>query len=203
MNGLATVGRNALIHHIKDRMVVRDDNVTTSGGEQTKVYLDIPGVLRDQRILKLASTVLYAHLLDHQILNLGGPDMIGGPMTGSIPLVTGLALRHHNEDTQWFIIRDKPKTHGLGREFVGAEPKEGDRVILVDDVVSTGNSLKEAWDKITSTGAKVVAVAPLVDRGNNVIPDPTLRHCTKWGDMSVPYLPVLTYSDLGIPPLGA
>ena len=98
---------------------------------------------------------------------------------------------------KWSIVRDAPKTHGLGRMFVGAEPGPGDKVILTDDVVSSGKSLQEAFSRIIDTGAEVIAVVPLVDRAdkgaeffvNEVAP--------------IPYLPVLTYEDLDLPPLGA
>lgn len=190
-----SLNRNILINRIKERMIVREDDVTTSGGEQTKVYLDIPGVLRDKATLNLAAYVLYEHLVNQKVLNMSGPDMIGGPLTGSIPLVMGLAQIHHNDETEWFIIRDTPKTHGLGRWFVGGEPGEGDKVILTDDVVSTGASLIEAAHRIAVAGAEVVAVVPLVDRGNVA--------AERFEKVNLPYLPVLTYADLDLPPLGA
>jgi len=196
--------RQDLIDLIKDRWTVTEDDVTTSGGEHTKTYLDIPRVLGTNSALHLGSQVLAAHLDEHDLLGEGGAlfTAIGGPMTGSIPLVTGVVreLPWH-PSLKWFVLRDKPKTHGLGRWEVGAELTGDDKVILVDDVASTGKSLVIACGRIVDAGAQVLAVVPLVDRGTRAAGwfDPDAG----WPTSGIPYLPVLTYKDLDLPPLGA
>lgn len=171
-------------------MVVCAEAVTTSAGEQTTTYLDIPGVLRDGKGMDLIGRVMLTHLLDLFLDDDNPVTMVVGPMTGSIPVVMGLAARFgtiYGDDLQWAIIRDEIKDHGLGRTFVGAEPGPDDKVIIVDDVASSGKSLLDAYHAVTRTGARVAAVVPLVDRG------------TRAGKFFVePYLPVLTYKDLGI-----
>jgi orotate phosphoribosyltransferase len=187
--------RNALINRIKERMVTADDGVTCSGGELTKNYLDIPGVLRDHAVLNLAAVVLYSHMVKHGSVTFGA-TMFGGPTMGAIPLVMGAVMLPFNDgDQEWFIVRDQVKDHGLGSLFVGAQPGEGDKVILIDDVVSSGRSLLDAWEQISKTGAEVVAVMPLVDRAGKAE--------KFFQNLRVPFLPVLTYKDLDLPPLGA
>jgi orotate phosphoribosyltransferase len=119
--------------------------------------------------------------------------MVVGPMTGSIPLVMTLVNSGFGDPNfQWSIIRDEVKDHGLRRQFVGGEPGPGDKVILIDDVASSGQSLVEAYQTVIKTGAQVLAIAPLVDRGEDALN--TLQDA----GIYVPYLPVLTYKDLGI-----
>jgi orotate phosphoribosyltransferase len=187
------IGRTMLINVIKERMVTREDGITCSGGEATTTYLDIPGALRDKKALTLAIDVLFDHVNSWGLLY--QTTAIGGPTTGAIPLVVGLAMHDGIEqDQEWFIVRDKPKSHGLGRSFVGGEPGPGDRVILTDDVVSTGGSMVETVKKVQATGAVVVAVVPLVDRAGAAR--------DKIEALGVAYLPVLDYTDLDLPPLG-
>jgi orotate phosphoribosyltransferase len=157
--------KRQLIELINERKVVKTEAVTTSAGEQTTTYLDIPGVLGDASALKLGIAALAEHLSKHNLLM--KPNMFVGPMTGSIPLAVGIVGSDWVfPDVKWSIIRDKVKDHGLGRAFVGAEPGPGDKVILVDDVASSGASLIEAWEEVAATGAEILAVVPLVDRGD-------------------------------------
>lgn len=188
--------KDKLITLIQDRWTITESEVTTSGGEQTKVYLDIPRVLGDRQALQVAIDSLGVHLTAHGLGR--ASTMIVGPLTGSIPLVMGYAtstFAAHDPNFKWGVIRDKPKSHGLGRWFAGAEPTADDKIILVDDVASTGDSLLTAYDTITYTGAEVLAVVPLVDRGTSAT--------VKFAQKGVLYSPVLDYKDLGLPPLGA
>jgi orotate phosphoribosyltransferase len=186
--------KRQLIELINERKVVKTEAVTTSAGEQTTTYLDIPAVLGDRLGLRTGISALFNHLHENALVL--DATMVVGPMTGSIPLVMGLADHDLMPlDLKWSIIRDKVKNHGLGRSFVGAEPGPGDKVILVDDVASSGDSLMDAYRQVIATGAEVLAVVPLVDRGDRAaILAASFYHY--YGDIL--YLPVLTYQDLGL-----
>lgn len=187
--------KEQLIKLINERKVVKTEAVTTSAGEQTTTYLDIPGVLQDRNSLALVGMVLANHLAEHNVL--WRPTMVVGPMTGSIPLVTALATSEFvSPDYKWSIIRDEIKDHGLGRAYVGAEPGPGDKVIVVDDVADSGRSLAEAAFRVQQTGAQVIAVVPLVDRG-----DRAAKQFEQEVFANTAYLPVITYSELGLEPL--
>jgi orotate phosphoribosyltransferase len=71
---------------------------------------------------------------------------------------------------------------------------EGTRVLLVDDIVTTGGSIQEAHQHVVDTGASVVAAVTLVDRSDIA--------AGYFDEQGVPYLPVFTYRDLGIVPVG-
>lgn len=68
-------------------------------------------------------------------------------------------------------------------------------MLLVDDVVTSGGSIIKAYDRVREdTGAVIVAAATLVDRSELARPALASR--------GVPYFPMATYAELGIPPVG-
>ncbi len=117
-------------------------------------------------------------------------DAVGGPTMGADALAVGIAAVNNS---RWFFIRKQPKGHGTGRRIEGAPVGSGTRVLLVDDVVTTGGSILEAVDVINKTGATIVGVVTLVDRGDSAGPI--------IADHDIAYLPMATYADLGIDPV--
>ncbi len=90
----------------------------------------------------------------------GQPNLVAGPTTGGIILAYETA-RHLGLRS---IIAER-KEPGSGREFKrGFEIGPGDRVLVVDDVLTTGGSVREVIDAVRERGAEVVGVGMLVDR---------------------------------------
>lgn len=94
-----------------------------------------------------------------------GVDAVGGVATGAYPIVTAVALVSHLEGKPIpsFIIREEPKEHGTKRQIEG-HLKEGSRVAIVDDVITTGGSVLRAIEAVEAVNCKVVKVIVLVDR---------------------------------------
>ena len=92
-------------------------------------------------------------------------DAVGGLAIGADPIVTAVALVSYLEGKPIpsFIVREEPKTHGTRRKIEG-HIKEGFRVVIVDDVITTGGSVGQAIDAVEEAGCKVVKVMVLVDR---------------------------------------
>lgn len=183
--------KNQLIKLIKDRMVHRE-GVKLSGGGTTDIYLNIKGVLCDGQSMRIAAHALREHLREHKLWVLaltaiGGPTMGGDILSHSLVLTDPINLK-------WFSIRNSIKSHGLGQWIEGATLGPEDKVILVDDVASSGASLVESYERVIETGAEVLAIVPLVDRSD--------RTAERFANLTeTPYLPVLTYQDLDIPAL--
>ena len=117
-------------------------------------------------------------------------DAVGGLTMGADPLAHGIAATF---DTLWFSVRKQPKGRGLDQWIEGAHLGAQHRVLLVDDVVSTGGSIIQAYDRVIAVGATVVAVVTLVDRGDIAAP---------WfEERSIPYFALVSYRDLSIPPV--
>jgi len=116
-------------------------------------------------------------------------DAVGGPALGAGPLVYGAGALGR----RCFLVREAQKGHGIGGWFKGRF-RPGDRVLMVEDVVTTGGSLLKAMRVVRDHGGEVVGVATLIDRG-----DVTAARITE--EFGVPYTPMTTYRDFGIEPV--
>ena len=117
-------------------------------------------------------------------------DAVGGMTLGADPFSHALAVM---AGTRWFVVRKAVKGRGTNRRIEGTPIGDGSHVLLVEDVVTTGGSVREAYDVVRAAGASVAAVVALVDRG-----DVAGQFFSAEG---VPYAAVITYRDLGIDPV--
>jgi orotate phosphoribosyltransferase len=117
-------------------------------------------------------------------------DAVGGPTMGADAVAHGVALL---SGCAWFSIRKEPKGHGRGAWVEGTRLEGGERVVVVEDVVSTGASLLRAVERVEELGATVFAATALLDRSPEV--------AGRVGAHGIRWVPLLRWSDLGIEPL--
>ena len=117
-------------------------------------------------------------------------DAVGGLTMGADPLAHGVAMV---TGKAWFSVRKEQKQRGREQWIEGTRLKPGSRVLLVDDVISTGGSTEIALERVTAVGAVAVGVIPMVDRG-----DVATRRFAAHG---VPFFALVSYRDLGIEPV--
>ena len=90
-------------------------------------------------------------------------DAVGGLTMGADPLAHGVAMV---TGKAWFSVRKEQKQRGREQWIEGTRLEPGTRVLLVDDVISTGGSTEKAYERVTAVGAVVTGVIPMVDRGD-------------------------------------
>ncbi len=164
-----------------------EEPIQLRSGEWSYDFIDGKRALAEGEDLELACRAL-VEMLDERGIEF---DAAGGLTLGADQFAHGTAIVAHKK---WFVVRKEPKGRGTNRLVEGAELGPDVRVLLVDDVVSTGGSIKQAWKSIQDTGAQIVAAVTLVDRGEVAAPF--------FEEVGVPYLPLLTYKDLNIVPVG-
>jgi len=106
-------------------------------------------------------------------------DAVGGMTLGADPITYAISYASSLQPPliQAFTVRKETKTHGTGRLIEGPLRK-GDRVVVVEDVITTGASALRAIDAVTSAGGKIQGVLALVDRedgGRRAIEDKGYR----------------------------
>ena len=92
-------------------------------------------------------------------------DSIGGLTMGADPIACAVSYASATsvDPLRAFTVRKEPKTHGTGKLIEGPF-QSGDRVVVVEDTITTGGSAKKAIDAVRAAGGTVVGVLALVDR---------------------------------------
>ncbi len=93
-------------------------------------------------------------------------DVLFGPAYKGIPIASAAAIAladHHDMDMPWCFNRKEAKDHGEGGTLVGA-PLEGQRVLIIDDVITAGTAIREVMAILAQAGAKPAGVVVALDR---------------------------------------
>jgi len=168
----------------------RDEPFELSSGELSNDFVDGKRAICDGEGMRTAGQAALDALASVGVTNF---DAAGGLTMGADPLAHAIAVVG---DVKWFSVRKEAKDHGTGRKIEGWQPVPGARLVLVDDAFTTGGSFKKAYDAIISLDISIAiagAVA-LVDRGERA------QHF--FANLKIPYASIVTYRDLGIPPVG-
>jgi orotate phosphoribosyltransferase len=156
-----TSHRQRLAHLLRAKSLVRGE-FTLSSGKKSNYYLDCKLTTLDPEGALLAGYSIL-ETLDEMGLK---PDAIGGLSIGADPLVTAATVVSaiENRPLPGFLVRKEAKKHGRQRQIEGLENLQGRKVVIVDEVCTTGGSTQEAIDAAEREGSRVVAVISLVDR---------------------------------------
>jgi orotate phosphoribosyltransferase len=139
--------------------VLRFGDFTTKAGRQSPYFFNA-GLFHDGATLGQVAQFYAQTLLDSGI----GFDMLFGPAYKGITLAsaTAVALAAKGRNCSYAYNRKEAKDHGEGGTIVGA--KLQGKVVIVDDVISAGTSVRESVDMIRAAGAEPCAVLIALDR---------------------------------------
>jgi orotate phosphoribosyltransferase len=161
----------------------RDEPFKLTSGGWSQDYVDGKHAVASGAALKLVCQAM--------IDVVGEPfDVVGGPTMGADAVAHGVSLL---SGAGWFSIRKEPKGHGRGAWVEGTRLAGGERVLMVEDVVSTGGSLLKSVERIRDLGSTVIAATAILDR-SPVVAERVEAHGIRW-------VPLLRWTDIGIEPL--
>jgi orotate phosphoribosyltransferase len=130
-----------------------------ASGKEASYYLDCRQVTLDGRGANLIAEGMLERLTEDP------PDAVGGMAIGADPITAAIVTLagQRGLPLKGFIVRKEPKGHGRGRDVEGpVEP--GQRVVIVEDVVTTGGSSLQAIERVEAFGLKVQYVLAIIDR---------------------------------------
>jgi orotate phosphoribosyltransferase len=139
----------------------RRGQFTLASGRQSTLYIDARLTTMSPDGLALIGPLALAALRD----TAWGVDAVGGLTLGADPISYAIAYASANTDVpiRAFTVRKEAKTHGTGRLIEGPF-RSGDRVAVVEDVITTGGSALRAVEAVRQAGGSVAGVLALVDR---------------------------------------
>src|SRR5512136_701396 len=136
--------------------------VTLASGRESDFYFD-----GKQTTLHAEGGFLVGRLFYEAIKDVDGVQAVGGITLGADPIATStsIAALLDKKPLHAFIIRKEPKGHGTGQWLEGRKNlPAGTRVVIVEDVVTTGGSSMKAVRRAEEEGLKVLGIVSLVDR---------------------------------------
>ncbi len=136
------------------------EKIILSSGEESDYYIDARRVTLKPEGAYLCARIILDLVKSDYYDAIGGPTLGADPMIGAIGV---LSLQSGNpRDT--FIIRKAPKAHGKQQQIEGPLLKEKARVILIDDVATTGKAFLESIEVLMQMNIHVVKAICIVDR---------------------------------------
>lgn len=140
---------------------VRTGRFVLASGRESTVYVDARLTTMSPEGMRLIGPLALARMTHHGWMC----DSVGGLTLGADPVA--IAISYASADTdrplRAFTVRKQAKTHGTGNLIEGPF-SAADRVVIVEDVVTTGMSALQAIDAVHRTGARIVGVLAVVDR---------------------------------------
>jgi orotate phosphoribosyltransferase len=177
-------------------LALRKDNLrfgkfTLKSGRESPYFFNAGGFDDGSSLSGLADCYAAA-IVDSGI----GFDMLFGPAYKGIPLAAATAValhRAHRRNLPYAFNRKEPKDHGEGGTVVGA-PLSG-RVLIIDDVISAGTSVRESIGLIRDEGAEPAGVAIALDRQERGTgPHSASQELSE--DFGLPCIAIATLDDL-------
>lgn len=151
--------RQKLIDKIKREAYFRE-KIILSSGKESDHYFDLRRITLTPEGAYLSSLLILNEVKDELI------DAIGGPTLGADPMLGAISVLSMQSDTplNTFIIRKSPKKHGRQQLIEGPFLKPGSRVILIDDVATSGKAFLESIDIIKHQDWEIVNAICILDR---------------------------------------
>jgi orotate phosphoribosyltransferase len=185
--------RSRLIQLLAERSTKRGRFTLASGREST-IYVDARLTTMSPEGLALIGPVALATIREAG----WSPDAVGGLTLGADPVsyAVSYASALANAPVRAFTVRKEAKQHGTGKLIEGPY-RAGDRVVVIEDVITTGGSAQRAIEAVRAAGGTVLGVLAVVDREEGG------REALEHGGIAVRSLARLSEIVAVLPPEGA
>lgn len=130
-----------------------------ASGKISRFYIDCKMVTLYSKGMVLIGKVIFNLISTFNVKGVGGLTLGADPIANSVTIIAG----QKGIDLVSFVIRKQVKKHGLMKWIEGGVVS-GDRVIIIEDVLTTGGSTMQALKKAKEYGLEIVKVIVLVDR---------------------------------------
>jgi orotate phosphoribosyltransferase len=148
------IQKKELIEALKACGAVQYGNFTLTSGKKTKYYIDIKKASTDPKTLKLIARQAAIKIGDMDVSTVAGIEL------GSVPLATAVSME---TELPLLIVRKATKGYGTKSRFVG-DIKPKDKILMLEDVTTTGGSVIDAIKIVREAGASVKHIISVVDR---------------------------------------
>lgn len=159
-----TIHKQELLKLLKKK-AVKTGRVKLASGKISDFYVDGRLITLLPHGAWLIANIMLSMLEGEKIDAIGGLTMGADPIAGAVAVVA----HERNIPLTTFIVRKAKKDHGMQRQIEGPVLKKGARVVIVDDVATSGGSILEAKAALDAVGAKTVCAIVIVDRQEGAV----------------------------------
>src|SRR6201990_1244684 len=160
---LSKSANRARLHEIIRKRSFGRGEITLASGRKSDFYFNLKPTMLDPEGATLLAELTYEALKDDKF------DFIGGLEMGAVPLAGAIAqlswIKGH--PIAAFFVRKAPKEHGARLAIEGlakGENLQGKRIVIVEDVTTTGGSALKAVEAVRDAGGEIVLGFPVSDR---------------------------------------
>lgn len=169
--------KERLLELLKENNVIKFGKFTLSSGKESDYYVDMKKAITEPEILDCV-----AHLITEKI-DQTEINKVAGPALGAVPIATATSLISKKP---MLMIRKEKKSYGTSKQIEG-ELLEGDKVVIVEDVTTTGGSLFKAINVVEENGGEITEAFVIVDREEGAQ--------AKFEEKNIKFTPLLTISE--------
>ena len=157
------IKKNEFIRFMEDAGVLTFGDFTTKSGRKTPYFVNTGNYKTGMHI-----SILGDYYADLVVASGEKYDALYGPAYKGITLAAATAsslYRNHNINVPYFFNRKEAKDHGEGGSLIGYKPKDGDKIIIIEDVVTAGTAVRESLQLLNEVAdITVSALFVSVDR---------------------------------------
>ncbi|HBG61378.1 MAG TPA: orotate phosphoribosyltransferase [Candidatus Omnitrophica bacterium] len=136
------------------------EKIILSSGKESDYYIDARLVTLSPEGVYLCAKLILDIVKEDDLDAIGGPTLGADPMVGAI----GVLSYQEGNPVNTFIIRKAPKAHGKQQQIEGPVLNKGSKIVLIDDVATTGKAFLESLDVLDKMGISVKKAICVVDR---------------------------------------
>ncbi len=156
--------KQRLIELILERTFKFTDKPTfkLASGTMSNFYFNCKPTTLNSEGMYLTGNLLYDIIEGRKSWKVKG---VGGLTLGADPVANAIAYTSHlkGEPLEAFVVRKEPKKHGT-MSWIEGNVTKGDKVVIVEDVITTGGSTKKAIERARECGLNILGVIVLIDR---------------------------------------
>lgn len=178
--------RHPKLAKLLEQKSLRRGNFTLASGKTSTYYIDGKLTSMSAEGATLIAEAILEEIRDLPVDAVGGMDMGATPIVGAFAVASYRAGR----PLPTFVVRKEVKAHGTMKLIEGPVPQSPSKVVIIDDVVTSGDSILKAIDAVQKSGHAVLLAISLLDRNAGAADALASR--------GIKYQPLTTLADIGV-----
>ena len=187
--------RAKFIRFMVDCGVLTFGSFTLKSGRQAPYFINTGNYKTGKQLAQLGK--YYAACMKEHGLN---PDTLFGPAYKGIPLATSAAVAlatEYDQEVGYCFDRKEVKDHGEGGMFVGKKLADGDKVVIIEDVMTSGKAMAEVYPKLTGAAkVDIIGMVITVDRMEKALQGNQSAVQTVYETYGVPVYAIVNMEDI-------